>query len=378
MSVRSRGGEHGFTLIEVLLASALFVFVAFAGFEAIRMLALHVTVLAQRAHAASELTVAAAALRSDALSSAAVWKPASSCGDAVALMQKEAGNATSFLLYVARPVAGSTALTLFRATSASGAMNPCDPALVLDPLVENIAGFHVTSVLATDLTAHADAVSGNADGAIFRSSGLSAVAVDSHERDFDGTPIVTGNSVTEVSVDGDPALTTLDLVAGNRPSGFTSVLAYACGARCESTRVFPETRGGDLTACSISYDLPDTPAFYAPAAGQPVYVAASGGRLQPVITAYAVNAGAVFTFTGPGGAHASEELYVNDPSWSVPGMQDAPAIGADGSVNADYTLNAVKRAGAAKIFADANGATLLASQLAICTGMNAETNDFRG
>ncbi len=65
--------EAGFTLIEVLVATALFVFVALAGFEAVRQIGWNVNLLAQRADAAAQLDVAAGMLRSDALSAIAVW-----------------------------------------------------------------------------------------------------------------------------------------------------------------------------------------------------------------------------------------------------------------------------------------------------------------
>lgn len=371
--------ESGFTLIEVLLATALFVFVAIAGFEALRALGAQVTLLARRSAEASQLAAATTAMRSDALSSAAVWKPASACGDAVSFMQKEAGNATSFVLYVSRAAAGTAARpALYRAVSTSGPLDPCDPALAVGPVVDAIAGFRVTSLRASDLAVHADAVSGQSDGAIFRAGGIPSIAIDSHDRDYDGTPIRTGNQITEVSIDAAPAQATLDLVAGNRPSGFTSVLTYACGARCRGTAVFPETRGSGLTNCAIGFDLPDMPAFYAPAAGQPIYVPAGGGRLRPVISSYAVNVGVIFAFTGPAGARAQEELYVNAPAWSVPGMQDTPSIASDGTVTADYRANAIKRAGAANVFAEVNGAATLAPQLALCAALNAESNDVHG
>ena len=59
--------EAGFTLIEVLVATALFVFVALAGFEVLRQLSWNVNLLAQRTAAAAQLEVAAGRLRSDAL-----------------------------------------------------------------------------------------------------------------------------------------------------------------------------------------------------------------------------------------------------------------------------------------------------------------------
>src|SRR5580658_9220836 len=104
-----------------MVATALFVFVAFAGFDALRHISWNAGLMAQRAAAAAQLDLAAGQLRSDALSAVAVWKPASSCGDAVEFMQRNAGG-TSFLLYLAQGGA------LVRA-GAAGPMNPCDATL---------------------------------------------------------------------------------------------------------------------------------------------------------------------------------------------------------------------------------------------------------
>ena len=371
--------EAGFSLIEVLLATALFVFVAFAGFEAVRSLGTSVAVLAQRSAAVAHLRTAVAAIRSDALSSAAIWRPASTCGDAVAFMKKEAGNATSFLVYVAKTATGGgvAKTTLYRGASGNGPMNPCDPTLVLDPVIDGISSFGVQTFSASQLPAHVDPVTGNLDDGVLQSAGISSIAIDSHDKDYDGATIPAGNNVTEVTIDADPVQTTIDVLAGNRPSGFTQVLAYACGDRCKATTVFPETRGAPYTSCAMSYDLPDTATFYGPAAGQPVYVAAGANRVRAVITAYSVNVGYVFSFAGPGGASAREELYVNTPVWTKPGLQDTPIVDARGNVAADYTSNSVRSAGPAQVFADAGGATVLASQIARCIGMNRETDDFQ-
>ena len=281
--------EAGFTLIEVLVATALFVFVALAGFEVLRQLSWNVNLLAQRAGAAAQLDVAAGMLRSDALSSVAVWKPASSCGDAVEFMQRNAGG-TSFLLYVAR------ASNLERA-GAPGPMNPCDAGLQLQTVVPAIASFSVTRVPASGLPAHTDPVSGSSDGGLFVPGGITAIAVDSHATDVDGSHITTGNDVVEVTIDADPVLTTVDLLAGNRPSAYTQVLAYACNGRCEATGPFPEIRNAAFTDCLPGYDFQNSATYYVPAAYGSVN--AGNGRQRIVVTAYSVTGGYTFAFSGP-------------------------------------------------------------------------------
>ena len=276
-----RRAENGFTLIEVLLATALFVVVAFAGFEVLRQLRFGANLLAQRADAAAQLSAAAGALRSAALSSAAVWKPASPCGDAVEFMQRDASG-TTFLLYTAR---GSQ---LVRAT-APGPMDPCAGTLNLQTVVPAILGFTVTRVPAASLPAHADPVSGDADGGAFVPGGITGIAVDSHVTDVDGSQILTGNDVVEVAIDADPALTVVDLLAGSRPSAYTQTLAFTCDGRCEANGPFPEIRGAAFDDCAAGYDFQNSPAYEAPASYG--YVDAGGGNRRIVVTSYRITGG---------------------------------------------------------------------------------------
>src|ERR1700722_6461582 len=134
-----------------MVATALFVFVAFAGFDALRSLSWNAGLMAQRTAGAAQLDLAAGRLRSDALSAVAVWKPASTCGDAVEFMQRNAGG-TSFLLYLAQDGA-------LVPGGAAGPLNPCAPALQTQTVVASIAGLTVTRVPAAALPAHADPVS---------------------------------------------------------------------------------------------------------------------------------------------------------------------------------------------------------------------------
>lgn len=350
--------EAGFTLIEVLVASALFVFVAFAGFDVLRHLSWNADLMAQRGAAAAQLDVAAGRLRSDALSAVAVWKPASACGDAVEFMQHNAGG-TSFLLYLAQNGA------LVRA-GAAGPLNPCDPALQTQTVVAALAGLTVTRVPAAALPAHADPVSGNGDGGLFIPAGITAVAVDSHALDIDGSPILTGNDVVEVTMAGDPVQTSVDLVAGNRPSAYTQVLTYACNGRCEANGAFPEVRNAAFTDCAPGYDFQNGPAYYVPAAYG--YVDAGGGNERIVVTAYDVTGGYTFGFTGP--APATAERVWPPALWPPAGSPLAGRITDPYPV--DYAANAVAARGAALVAADLGEPAAFAAALTACADMHAD------
>ncbi len=354
-----KADEAGFTLIEVVVATALFVFVALAGFEVLRQLSWNVNLLAQRSAAAAQLEVAAGRLRSDALSAVAVWKPASACGDAVEFMQRTAGG-VSFALYFAQAAA------LVRATAA-GPMNPCDPALQTQTLVPVIATLTVAQLAAAGLPAHTDPVSHAADGGLFIASGITPVAVDSHAADADGTPILTGNDLVEVTVDADPVQTTVDLLAGNRPSAYTQVLAYACNGRCEAGGAFPEARNAAFTDCTPGYDFADNPAYYVPAAYG--YASAGGGNQRIVVTAYSVTGGYTFAFSGPLPVTAERAWPV--ALWPPAGSALAGTV-AD-SYPVDYTNNAVRARGAAALAADLGEPAAFAPELAACADMHADT-----
>jgi prepilin-type N-terminal cleavage/methylation domain-containing protein len=348
----TRAGEAGFTLIEVLVATALFAVVALAGFDVLRHLGANANLLAQRAGAATQLDLAAGTLRSTALSSVAVWKPASVCGDAVEFMQRNAGG-TSFALYALRGT------DLARA-SAAAPMDPCATALQAQTVVTGVEHFTVTRITASALAGHSDPVSGNVDGGLF-AGGVTAVAVDSHVADAGGSAILTGNDVVEVTIDADPVQTTVDLLAGNRPSAFTQVLAYACNGRCEATGPFPEIRNATFTDCVSGYDFANTPSYYVPAA-----YAMLNGRIA--VTAYTVTGGYTFGFAGP--APATLERVWPAVLWPPAGSALAGTI-AD-SYPVDYANNAVAARGVANVAADLGEPAAFSAALNACADMHAD------
>jgi Tfp pilus assembly protein PilV len=357
-NVEEQRSDAGFTLIEVLLATTLFVFVAVTGFEVLRQLSWNVALMAQRADASTQLSLAASSMRSDALSALAVWKPASSCGDAVEFMQRDAGG-TSFVLYADRAPA------LVRAT-APGPMNPCGAALRVQTVVAAIAHFTVTPVAATALATHSDPISGNVDGALFNPGGVTEVAVDSHATDIDGSHILAGNDSVEVTIDADPVVTPIDLVPGNRPSSYTHVLAYTCNGRCEATAPFPEIRSGTFTDCTPGYDFQNSAAYYVPATYG--VVPAGNGNQRIVVTSYSVAGGYTFAFAGapPAAAERSWGIGV----WPPAGTPPAGTIADPYPV--DYANNAVAARGIAQVAADLGEPIAFSAELTACANMHAD------
>jgi prepilin-type N-terminal cleavage/methylation domain-containing protein len=359
-----RQDESGFTLIEVLVASAIFVGVALAGFEMFRQLGATVIQLATRADAAAQLSLAESDLRSAALSAVAVFAPPSTCGAAVEFLKRDAGG-TSFQLFALRPNA-SNGRELVEAT-APGPLDPCAAATVVTPIVAQINALTVTTFHATQLAAHADPVSGQNDGGMLVASGVTAVAVDAHVRNLDGSAITSGNDVVEVRIDADPVVTIVDLVAGNRPSAYTQQLAYTCGGRCEANGPFGELRGGAYTDCVATLDFANGPAYYVPAVYG--FRTLPSGRRQTIVTAYAVTGAYLFAFAGPTPLTVARTWPT--AQWPPAGSALAGTIADPYPVN--YVTNAVATRGAGGIATDLGEPVAYAAELTACADLHAES-----
>lgn len=341
--MRGDADDAGFTLIEVLLAGALFVLVAAVAFEALRGLGIQVALLAQRGSARADLATAVGRLRSDAVAAEAVWRPASACGDAVAYLQRDAGG-IAFVLYRERNGA------LVR-TAGPAPIDPCDATLPADTVIATLAGLQVTSVAASALPNHADVLTGALDGGLLLASGITDVAVDAHVRDLDGSAVRAGNGIVEVTLTADPRVAVVDLLAGSRPSGYTQVLAYACGGRCAANGPFPEIRGAPATACAAGIDFQNAPAYYVPAS-----VVAQGLGFR--VTSYWVTGAYTFAF----GSTTARRVWT--PAVWPPGgatVSDAYPV--------DYANNAIAASTPAQIASDLGEPAAFAAELAGCGAM---------
>lgn len=344
--------ESGFTLLEVLLATAIFAFVALTGFESARHFVVVANQLLQRQNEDQQLKVTIASLRSDALSASAVWMPASGCGDAVSFMKPDAAGLT-FVTYAARNG------QLARLTS-NDPIDPCDAALTADMMIASLDGFTAIAVSAAQLPGHVDAGSGNADGGLFAVAPR-AVNTDAHVADYDGSEISTGNGVVEVTVDAAPARSVVDLAAGIIPTGLTVVLQYPCTVRCAANQsVFPELRGRTVTSCAQGIDFQDNGNYYVPWSFG--LVPAGGGKLRIVITSYFVAFRYAFTFSDGSTAYRT---------W--PAAQWPPAANlADPYPFAYGSPNAVNGTNPANIAADLNEPANFNSEIGSCSGLGGD------
>ncbi len=255
-----RSSERGFTLIEVLVASASFVAVAFAALETVRQLSSGVAQLAARHAGYAALERLGAQLRAEARGATAIWSSAPSAGsahdDCVQLDFFTADAAGphfwSYRQFPNHARAEAIPGDALERLAASSAIVPCDasqPGTVVLTALQ--APFAPAAVAPAALGAHADPYLGTND-APFVANGVPAIAAfPLAVLDAAGKPVPGGNTLIDVRIDSAYASRTVSLLPGTMPSGFTEVLRYTCSERCDvgHDSAGPKT----LTQCRMSW-----------------------------------------------------------------------------------------------------------------------------
>ena len=322
-----RGTQAGFSLIEILIAAALFVVVTFAALESVRVLLPAARQLGARHLAYAGLERLSSQMRAEARSAVAVWPSAPAktgahddC-DEVSFYTADAAG-PKFWSYrrfpnhtAAEAVPGNA---LLRVTGTSQPP-PCNPSATAQTVASGVSAFTVVRVAAPQLAAHADPYSGVADGG-FVTGTLDDDKVPIGVDDASGAGVQGGNAVVEVRIDTADASRAVDLAAGIAPGGFTTVLAYTCNARCAVGH--GSTGAQTITTCTATWTTLWNPpvAIY----GGPY---SSGGvfYLQGPLLGYAWDG--LFTFTYYDGAYGTgnsvQRTYevTNWPGqpWTTPG-----------------------------------------------------------
>ena len=255
-----RAAEGGFSLIEVLIATALFGVVTLGAFEAVRQLAAQTRHLAARHLAYAGLERLTAQLRSEARSATAIWSSSPSAGpghdDCVQIdffTADAAGPAFwSYRTFPNHAAADAIPPDVLVRLAARAPFAPCDPsqsgAVVLGGITAPLA---VASIGASALRAHRDLYVDRADSPFVAASVPSTAPVALGVLDAQGVPVQGGNAVVELRIDTGDGSRVVDLVPGVFPSGFTEVLRYTCPERCD---VGHDTAGPKtLTACAVSW-----------------------------------------------------------------------------------------------------------------------------
>jgi prepilin-type N-terminal cleavage/methylation domain-containing protein len=255
-----RGSQAGFSLIEILIATALFTVVSFGAFEAVRQLVAAMQSVSARRLAYASLERFSVQVRAEARSATAIWSSSATAGsghdDCVQLdffTADAAGPAFwSYRTFPNHGPAEAIPATALERLTAAAPIAPCDAtqsgAIVLTNLRSPLS---VTSVTADRLALHQDTYLQQADSPFVAAGVPSTAPVSLGVLDASGAQIGGGNTIAELRVDTTAGSRVVDLLPGVFPSGFTEVLRYTCSARCDvgHDTAAPKT----LTACGINW-----------------------------------------------------------------------------------------------------------------------------
>lgn len=255
-----RGSQAGFSLIEILIATALFAVVAFGAFEVVRQLVSHARQLTARHVAYASLDRFTAQLRAEARSATAIWIGASGAGtahdDCVQLDFFTADSAgPKFWSYRAFPnhtatdaIAGDT----LQRVAATAPIAPCDASQTGAVVLAQVqTPPSLTTTASGGLAAHQDAYLAQSDSPFVATSLPATEPVALGVLDARGAPVRGGNAVVELRLDTSAGSRVVDLVPGVFPNGFTEVLRYTCTERCDvgHDTASPKT----LTRCALTW-----------------------------------------------------------------------------------------------------------------------------
>jgi prepilin-type N-terminal cleavage/methylation domain-containing protein len=290
-----RSSERGFSLVEILVAAALFALVASAAFATLRQALADARRLGARHAALGALERLSAQLRAEARGATAIWVGASAGGgrddcDQLDFATADAGGPKfwsyrRFPNHAASDAIPADVLQRVASTVPIAACALADPA---EPVLREVSGFALARFDPSALTAHADPYLAQPDGA-FAKTVPADPRVPLGMNDADGKPIAGGNTLTELRLDTADGSRVVDLVPGTFPSGFTALLTYACNARCQvghDTNA-PKT----LTQCAVSWST--DPARFPQPVQAYVYDAATGTY---VLTAQGYDWAVLFRF----------------------------------------------------------------------------------
>ncbi|MDP9105562.1 MAG: prepilin-type N-terminal cleavage/methylation domain-containing protein, partial [Candidatus Eremiobacteraeota bacterium] len=255
-----RGSQAGFSLIEIVIATALFAVVAFGAFEAVRQLAAGARQMTARHVAYASLERVAAQLRAEARSATAIWASAPSAGTGhddcvqVDFFTADAAGPKfwSYRTFPNHTGADAVAGDALQRLAATSPIAPCDPAQSGTVVLTRVrAPLSVATIAPDALAAHRDGYLALGDSPFVGASVPATAPVALGVLDAGGAPVRGGNAVVELRLDTGDGSRVVDLLPGVFPNGFTEVLRYTCSERCDvgHDTAAPKT----LTSCVLAW-----------------------------------------------------------------------------------------------------------------------------
>jgi prepilin-type N-terminal cleavage/methylation domain-containing protein len=255
-----RGSQAGFSLIEILIAAALFAGVAFGAFEAVRQLVASARQMTSRHVAYASLERFTAQLRAEARSATAIWSSSPSAGaghdDCVQLDFFTADAAgPKFWSYRSFPnhtAADAVAGDALERLAGSSPIAACDPAHDGTVALAHVrAPLSVAAIAPDALAVHQDPYLAQPDSPFVSTSVPATAPIALGVQDASGAPVRGGNTLVEVRLDTGDGSRVVDLLPGVFPNGFTEVLRYTCSERCDvgHDTAAPKT----LTSCALTW-----------------------------------------------------------------------------------------------------------------------------
>ncbi|MDB5069758.1 MAG: hypothetical protein JWM87_869 [Candidatus Eremiobacteraeota bacterium] len=255
-----RAAEAGFSLLEVLIATALFGVVAIGAFEGVRQLAAGMRQLTARHLAYASLERLTAQLRAEARSATAIWSSSPAAGgghDDCAQVDFFTADAAgpkfwSYRNFPHHTGADAVAGDVLERLAGTAPIAPCDTTLHGAVVLAGVrAPLGVDVVAADALPAHRDAYLGEGDSPFVAASVPVTAPVALGVTDASGAAVRGGNAVVELRIETGDGSRVVDLLPGVFPSGFTEVLRYTCSERCDvgHDTAAPKT----LTACAVAW-----------------------------------------------------------------------------------------------------------------------------
>jgi len=248
--------QRGFTLIEIVVAAAIFAVVTIVLFELMRQL--HGVTARYQARQAGIAAVAQFGdrLRSEALGALAIEVTSTACSEVEFVSQDPVGY--HFWSYRLVPASGSVAASVVRTTGSSPIV-PCVETVNSSTVVDGVQSMNAAAFTVAQVASHTDPFGGAADTPFVQAAAAQnpnlAVSVDLHVADASGNDFAGGNGMVEVTLASSIAAMAFDIAPGVRPSGYQKVLTYACALRSGCGAGMPPPpflSGADVSHCQYA------------------------------------------------------------------------------------------------------------------------------